>query len=371
MRNNYASALCVTCHNKTYWQSSSHRTSGATWNGQGTDPWPHTAETTVAGNACENCHALHGAGTKPRLLNFADEEQNCYSCHNGNVAAATKNIQPEFNKASVHPILTTSGIHDPTEDLINPTRHVECVDCHNPHASRSATASAPNAPGSLSGVKGANSSGGIADPIIREYELCFRCHGDSTGRGPARVTRQFVQTNTRIEFNSSSASFHPVVTTGKNPNVPSLISPWTTASLIYCTDCHNNNQGPGAGGTGPKGPHGSSYIPILERQLALTDYNAESSGTYALCYKCHSQSSILGNQSFKEHQKHIVGEKTACTTCHDPHGVENKPHLINLNTTYVTPSSSGRLEFIDSGQYRGSCYLTCHGQDHNPKSYSP
>jgi len=371
VRNNQASALCVTCHNKTYWQTSSHRTSSASWNGQGTDPWPHTAETTVAANACENCHNPHGAGTRQRLLNFADEEQNCYSCHSGNVASVTKNIQTEFNKASTHPILNTSGIHDPTEDLINPTRHVECVDCHNPHASRSGTASPPNAPGSIAGVTGVNISGAPADPIIREYELCFRCHADSTGRGPARVTRQFVQTNTRLEFSSSSASYHPVVNAGKNPNVPSLISPWTTASLMYCGDCHNNNQGPGAGGTGPRGPHGSPYIPILERQLNLTDFGAESTGAYALCYKCHSRTSILGDQSFKKHKEHIDGERTSCTTCHDPHGVEGKTHLINFNTTYVTPSSSGRLEFIDTGQYRGSCYLTCHGKNHNPKSYSP
>ncbi|MBI5394576.1 MAG: hypothetical protein HZA91_04690 [Verrucomicrobia bacterium] len=369
VRNNYASALCVTCHDKTDWQGSSHRTSVATWNSQGTNPWPHTTETTVAANACESCHAPHGAGTKQRLLNFADEEQNCYSCHTGNVAS--KNLQSEFNKISVHPILNTSGIHDPAEDVINPTRHVECVDCHNPHATRSATASAPNAPGSLARVKGVNSSGGIVDSITKEYELCFRCHADSTGRGPARVTRQYIQTNTRLEFSSSSASFHPVTTTGKNPNVPSLISPWTTASLMYCGDCHNNNQGPGAGGTGPKGPHGSSYIPILERQLTMTDNSPESSGIYALCYKCHSRASILGDQSFKEHNKHIVGERAACTTCHDPHGVQGKTHLINFNTTYVTPSSGGRLEFIDTGDRRGTCYLTCHGKDHNPENYNP
>jgi predicted CXXCH cytochrome family protein len=373
VRNNYASALCVTCHNKTHWQNSSHRTSGSTWNRQGTNPWPHTAETTVAANACENCHAPHGAGTKPRLLNFADEEQNCYSCHTGNVAS--KNIQPEFNKISIHPILSTSGIHDPTEDVINPTRHVECVDCHNPHATRAATASAPNAPGPLSGVVGVNSSGGIVNPATKEHELCFRCHADSTHRGQARVTRQFVQTNTRIEFSSSSTSFHPVVTTGRNPSVPSLITPWTTASLMYCGDCHNNDQGPGAGGTGPKGPHGSSYIPILERQLALTDYNVESSGTYALCYKCHSRTSILGNESFPYHNKHIVEFRAACTTCHDPHGVESKPHLMNFNTTYVKPSSvGGRLEYNSTGTRHGNCYLSCHdkdgqNKDHGPKSY--
>jgi hypothetical protein len=49
--------------------------------------------------------------------------------------------------------------------------------------------------------------------------------------------------------------------------------------------------------------------------------------------------------------------------------VVGKTKLVNFNTTYVTPSSGNRLEFIDSGNGHGSCYLTCHGQNHNPKSY--
>ncbi|MDB6028068.1 MAG: hypothetical protein JWM68_4291, partial [Verrucomicrobiales bacterium] len=109
--NNNGSALCVTCHSLNSWQTSDHRISNKTWNGVGVNPWPHTDKTTVAANACENCHAPHSAGTKPRLLNFPQEEQNCFSCHSGNVA--TKNVEAEFNKPSTHPILTSSGLHDP------------------------------------------------------------------------------------------------------------------------------------------------------------------------------------------------------------------------------------------------------------------
>ncbi len=365
--NNSASALCHSCHNKSYWTDTSHRTSTKSWNGVPPDPWPHTDYTTAAANACENCHAPHSAGAKPRLLNFAGEETNCNDCHNGNVAG--KNIQSEFNKTSVHPIASTSGVHDPTEDLVNPPRHVECVDCHNPHAANATTASAPNASGQLSGVKGVNVSGAVVNPLTRQDELCFRCHADSTARGPARVNRQFVQTNTRLEFATGNASFHPVEAVGKNPNVPSLISPWTTSSLMYCGDCHNNNQGPGAGGTGPNGPHGSSYVPILERRLELTDYQTESSALYALCYKCHSRSSILGNQSFTVHDQHVRGADIACTSCHDPHGVASQPHLINFNTTYVTPSASGKLKYESTGPGSGRCYLTCHGRNHDPYWY--
>ena len=127
------------------------------------NPWPHTTYNNVADNACESCHAPHTAGTGPRLLNDAVEEQNCYSCHSGTVAA--KNIAAEFGKVSVHPITLTSGIHDPMEDPLNPPRHVECADCHNPHAATPASAVAPNASGALAGLKGVNPSGLVIDPL--------------------------------------------------------------------------------------------------------------------------------------------------------------------------------------------------------------
>jgi predicted CXXCH cytochrome family protein len=374
---NSASALCMVCHNKTWWSASIHKTAsgghgGSAWNGQPPDPWPHTEETTVVGNGCENCHTPHTAGTRQRLLNFAGDEQNCYSCHNGNLVR--RNIQAEFNKVSIHPVGNSPGVHDPTEDLVNPPRHVTCVDCHNPHAAKAGCADCHalhgvkpiTATGLLAGVKGVNASGAPVDPVTYQYELCFRCHADSVARGPARVTRQFVQTNARLAFAISNASYHPVVATGKNASVPSLISPYTTAALINCTECHNNSSGMQAGGSGPTGPHGSAYVPILERRQELTDFQAESSAVYALCYKCHSRTSILSDASFTKHNLHVVTRTTACTTCHDPHGVAAVPRLINFNTTYVTASSGGQLRFDAVAR---QCFLTCHGVDHNPKSY--
>jgi predicted CXXCH cytochrome family protein len=365
---NVASSLCLNCHDEKYWTDSSHAIATKTWNGNYPDPWPHTSETTVRDNGCENCHRPHSAGTKQRLLNFADEEANCYSCHNGNVAA--KNVQLEFNKASVHPVLNTSLVHDPTEDPVNASRHVECADCHNPHATVNQAATAPYAPGALAGVKGINATGSRVNPVVYEYELCFRCHADSISKGPARVMRQYVENNTRLVFAPGNASYHPVISNGKSTDVPSLMPPWTISSQVYCTDCHNNNTGPKAGGTGPSGPHGSVYVPLLERRQELTDFQPESSALYALCYKCHSRGVVLTSlQSFRYHAKHVIEKQAACTTCHDPHGVATKTRLINFNVMYVKPSSGNRLEFIDQGNRHGSCYLTCHGQDHNPKSY--
>jgi predicted CXXCH cytochrome family protein len=364
---NTASAMCLNCHTPNQWPTSSHATSMATWPGSGPNPWPHTSGTTVAANACENCHTPHAAGTRRRLLNFSPDEQNCYSCHSGTVAA--KNIAADFNKVSAHPIAQTSGIHDPTEDAINAPRHVACEDCHNPHADNNTTALAPMASGALAGVRGVSSGGTVIQRIQNEYELCFRCHADSGNRGPARVSRQFVQTNTRLEFNPANTSYHPVIAVGRNSSVPSLNPPWTTSRFTYCTDCHNNDQGPGAGGNGTKGPHGSSYIPILERQLLLTDFTAYNAGNFALCFKCHSSSVVVSAQgtSWQYHQIHIVTAAAACTTCHDSHA-SIQPHLINFNTAYVQPCN-GVLQYNSLGVNHGNCTLTCHGKNHIAQSY--
>jgi hypothetical protein len=250
-----------------------------------------------------------------------------------------------------------------------PIRHVTCADCHDAHAMNSTRAVTPNASGAIAGVTGVSAAGGVIQPIQREYELCFRCHADSLARGPATVTRQFVQTNTRLQFSTANQSFHPVEAPGRSVTAPSLIAPWQPTSLVACTDCHNSDQGPNAGGSGANGPHGSIFTPILERNLTTQDFQMESPQAYDLCYKCHSRTSILADQSFRFHSKHVVDDKTACTTCHDSHGVADAQHLINFNTTYVTPSSNGRLEYVSAGMLHGNCSLTCHGKDHPATPY--
>lgn len=142
---------------------------------------------------------------------------------------------------------------------------------------------------------------------------------------------------------------------------------------MYCTDCHNNDSGPGTGNSGPNGPHGSAYAPLLERNLTFTDFQPESQTAYDLCYKCHSRDSILADQSFQAasslgeprgHQFHVVTAQAACSTCHDSHGVQTSSRLVNFNANYVSASSNGKLEFISSGPGAGNCSLTCHGKDH-------
>ncbi len=367
---NVGSQLCIDCHQINSWLQTSHSLSGATWSGQAQDPWPDTDYTSVAENACQNCHTPHSVSGGPRLLRHEKEEDNCSACHNGRVAG--KDVMTVINELSSHRVQDTTLVHDPTEAAVVDSRHVECADCHNAHATQAARA-AGDVPAN---VRGVNLAGVEVSPAIATFEVCLRCHGDSPNQPPARTPRQHAQVNVRLEIQPNNPSFHPIAGPGRNPNVPSLISPLTEQSITGCTDCHNSNAAASVGGSGPEGPHGSSFDPILVRNYVTIDNTPESPANYALCYGCHSRDSILGDESFREHDKHIRGEDTPCNACHDPHGVSatqgnptNNSNLINFDTSIVSPRGNGDLRFVDQGDFSGTCYLRCHGFDHDNENY--
>ena len=152
-----------------------------------------------------------------------------------------------------------------------------------------------------------------------------------------------------------------------------MISPLSESSIIYCTDCHASDSADSTAG-----PHGSFNPHILKYNYETAEYTPESYLAYELCYQCHDRTTIINSGgSFGEdvHTKHIVEEETPCNACHDPHGINSgqvmtsdHTHLINFDTNIVF-SVSGNLEFIDDGNFHGTCYLRCHFRGHNPRSY--
>ena len=366
---NQRSGMCVSCHNLDGWSGSLHESSTASVSNAHDTYLKKSKYDTVADNGCSSCHRPHSAGGAERLMHFDKAEDNCLSCHDGSVAA--KSLRSEVSKGSGHDVSGSTDVHDIRESPLSSPRHVECVDCHNPHAVGDSTAQAPILPGAMNKVTGVTASGAITQHAQYEYEVCFKCHADNPNRVESDITRQITQTNTRFEFDPSNPSFHPVVAQGANKNVPSLISPLTVSSIVYCMDCHNSDSK-----SSVKGPHGSNYAPLLVRNYETRDYTAESEFAYALCYGCHSRNSILSGESFPKHREHL-DKDISCSACHDAHGISsaqgnstNNTHLINFDTTIVTEdASSGRLEFVDNGTFSGECYLTCHGEVHSPKSY--
>lgn len=367
-------ALCTTCHNLDLWKGSVHATSAATWQGSGTNPWPNNAFPTVAENACLNCHRSHAAGHAEWLLANNDEATNCTNCHDGSVAQ--KDVATEFTKPFHHPIETSQWVHQPQEDPLSMPRHVACDDCHNPHSAASVpTGTTLTVSGSQQHVSGVTIAGVTTDNAVYKYEICLKCHGEQE---PA--TTNFFRTdstrNIRLRISPSNPSFHPLVTPGKNPTIVGLVPPYTASSQIDCVDCHNSDTW-AAGSTEPRGPHGSNFESILAREYRTEDPVIESYASYALCYSCHDRTTLLQPGSGFPHDTHVVNDQASCAVCHDSHGSRNNTFLVDFMTRtrvgadVVTPSASGRLEFVPdpAGTGHGSCYLSCHGHEHNPSTY--
>jgi hypothetical protein len=188
------------------------------------------------------------------------------------------------------------------------------------------------------------------------------------------ITRELPQINTRLEFAETSPSSHPVTTPGFNEVAPSLLPPYEPGSMISCTDCHGSEEGTGASTESAVGPHGSVFEYMLVRNYVTIDETPESSTAYALCYGCHDRFSILNDESFGEHDKHIRGDDTPCSVCHDPHGISdtqggsaNHQFLINFDINVVSPTVFGELRWEEGDLGPGSsrCYLACHGVEHD------
>jgi len=342
---NDASQLCTSCHQM-----------GTT--------------TVSAHDQCSACHQPHSAPSGPYLLRARNTTQTCLKCHDGTHAGAA-NIGADLLGVSVH---DTDSPVDPPGDA---SEHTSCTDCHEPHTMGTGHGTAPLAHPNMGRVAGMDVSGVAVAAARNEYEACFRCHADGSTLQPT-VSRVIAQNNVRLQFSSGAVSFHPVTTSGRSTDVPSLRPGWTPASLTYCSDCHASDSGPANGGVGPGGVHGSTRSPLLAANYNTSDSSMESEFAYALCYKCHDRSSILADQSFPEHSKHIVDEQTSCSACHDSHGIassqgnpRNNSHLINFDRTIVRPDpATGRLEYVDLGMTSGECTLSCHGEVHSRTSYN-
>lgn len=166
-----------------------------------------------------------------------------------------------------------------------------------------------------------------------------------------------------LEFNTSNPSYHPVVGPGANPNVPSLITPLTESGVIYCTDCHRSDNT-----SSPAGPHGSIWPQILRDRYSKQDNLRESEILYRLCYNWHDRESILRNESFDEHKRHLENVDAPCNARHDPHGSYGFTHMINFDLNIVSPRN-GIILYKDLGTFTGRCTLICHGEDHNACVY--
>jgi predicted CXXCH cytochrome family protein len=413
-RSNSQGALCLACHDPTRiqpnalsgWSTAKHATATNTVSAAvGVGVYG-----TVAANACSSCHGSHQNAQGSENLRAA-EESACSPCHSGtNVSPAILNVMGVFTRAYTHPTTTVSGVHNAAESLpVNSARHAECADCHNSHAAalQAGSVSAPTLQGTLIGVRGYDASGAQI-PATKEYQICFKCHADSTnkvqngtyavyGRTATRYPQGTMpatypvspplpadQFNVRLQFTSTIG--HNVmgtsIVTTSNTTLRSFMlnangsnntnRPMTKTSQIYCTDCHDNDQSREFGGTGPNGPHGSSFQHILGLNLYIEPAaggSGNSAAGRALCNKCHNLTNL---NNIAPHDAHM---SYGCTTCHDPHGViggtpaANRA-MMNFDTAVVSKATANFGYFyLGPGTNQKGCYLRCHGENHNPYYY--
>ncbi len=361
------------------YQTSSHYNSSAFY-------WPGTGETSLStpkliwprrdrsalpsGNigSCLNCHTPHGvkaadaanaydaaspdgsggvpaamqtvASGNPSVMSdymiprqlVSWEETLCERCHDSS-GPSSKNIQDEINKRlpspsatarSGHPVDDTAlaGRHTASEAIPVANKHVECYDCHNPHAVKAPTGVLGDGDGGrVKGMKYVDISGvtqepapiGVRQPYI--YEVCLKCHGNTystfipdkawpSGGHTLRTTVLRSGTNCatninpassctdgsnkRLEFDTATNSldgfggtlagnraYHPVAAAGRNTSAAitrQLLGGLTNAKTINCTDCHNNDI-TGAGTFSGTTATPTYPGPVTQSNLRATDVN--------------------------------------------------------------------------------------------------
>ena len=411
--------------NQAMWTVSSHKTDG-----------------TANANTCLACHDNGHGSNKSTLIGpytkiadatadpMDEEEEFCLGCHGGTGVAAVKVHLSFSNNTNT---ATAFRKHDPTATYrkhLNEektgaafggtNRHVECVDCHNPHGARAyAATTAPTIYNELIGASGVTPTyAGAGAPTgfafnkntTYEYEVCYKCHSSFTTlptylptgwtgtADQADALRKITTggTNTQIadsrdmaqEYNPANASYHPVMAAGTNLNInAATFQPgWAFTSRMYCSSCHDNNQKATAGYG--RGPHGSQNLHILDAGTGAsgtsgfkTTHNGVNTTTSDFCSKCHQAASyISGNTSsrFPWHLYHVADvTKEGCYVCHDTHGSEQF-HLINFSrnqspTICITAVTTNTLSaFVHAaGTSANTCGVTCHGTSHGGKPYNP
>ncbi len=296
---------------------------------------------------CDNCHDPHGS-EYGRLSRYGEDTSGgpspdgmCLRCH-GDIAGSPGDTVSRldvwtngFERSSKHPIFSATGVHSDTENLGTTSRHVECVDCHDPHAARED--SVGNLSGPLLNVSGVTRSGSSlteVNPASEDWEVCYKCHSDYWGNldGSRDIAAEFYRT-AATGSTSGVYSFH-FVELNSNPNTSDQVSlhlaagavdhegnPWTNTSKMYCTDCHGTPSG-------ARGPHGSPYPALLKGSYDTTIETRAELPSDFICFRCHDES-WYKNDHVSRNPAHVVA---SCKKCHGVkvHGA-NRAHLIRTN----------------------------------------
>ncbi len=284
---------------------------------------------------CYNCHGTTGTGYNLSGKILTTDFAKTYK-HNVN-ADNTHNTATETGPASI-------GV-----------KHVNCIDCHDPHQAKAGVhAIGTNAPsGALTGATGVVATFSAANWIpptyaatftaaTAEYQICFKCHSAAnTNYASWGGTGAAAWTNVGLEFSTTNQSYHPVAgalpvtdpgANGSNRLAAAqLTNGWTPGMTMYCSDCHESDST-------THGPHGSAVKWMLAGTNKAWPYtsnaaNGTSSGTLftvntkttgngtpngLFCNNCHPST----NTQNAAHNNTGDHGTVPCVNCHIrvPHG---------------------------------------------------
>jgi len=253
---------------------------------------------------------------------------------------------------------------DETRSYLSANKHVECADCHNPHATMAGahTPRSTTLANVLKGVDGVNTPVWPAAWTIptlddarvtatAEWQICAKCH---SSYNTSLTGWSSNWTDLTKEFNPSNPSYHAVIGASKASGMGAYVNGWSYTSSITCSDCHFNN---GAAASDAKGPHRSGASGIVGR--SCTDCHNPLAGTSGFggpddsnLHACHYGWGCAGAMN--------------CNTCHVkiPHGAP-RARLIVLNSDdarYKDPSTPHENSWnLNTNNYSSSdCSGYCH-----------
>ncbi|HET6350964.1 MAG TPA: cytochrome c3 family protein [Coriobacteriia bacterium] len=397
--------------NKPFFPGFSKTQTGMTFKSSG-----HWTTTSSLKAGCENCHDPHGSDN-PELTAFTPttgataansrintgtaslEENLCYKCHGtGAVAVGGRQMDVQGPSTATYghqAMATYSKRHSNEETMgtngIAASRHVECSDCHDAHASVAGTHTAGASTAGLV-VKGAYgiqptfpASNWTAPSAVSynavqmtgtqaEALLCFKCHaGPGTPLGSVTTgSGTYTRTDLALEFNPNNFSVHNVMgsATGMKssftytdsggtsrtqtfaiPTANVFAAGWNQNSKVTCTDCHTGGTAAQA-----KGPHGSSVKYMIDpaytsdwRTAYLVNSgtgmrtSSDATGATVICAKCHDlYGTAFSNGAHGD--SHHRSSSRPCVACHIaiPHGWKRPRLLVNAARDAAPYLATGR-----------------------------
>lgn len=423
-----SACLASGCHDAAYlWPPGDYHTSwpgdGAAWarsaHGYSELPYPPADGRPVS--YCVQCHDPHGAvdptaGLHPSATRQL-EERGCLGrsgdpsggCHGSDASyrpGTAKDLASSFQRPFRHDIAATTKIHSwdwsdafpygkerrtiNSGDFRDGRRHVECVDCHNPHTALPGLhVQGENSAGpSLQGTWGVEPVYGpawgiptvfsvieIAGETGKEHHLCFKCHSYfAYGTTPPPGS-----TDQAREFNPANLSFHPIAgeiptssytsPSPTNGNIETMEGAWANGrhDRMTCSDCHTSGSP-----DDPAGPHGSFTEGILPEPAGEFDNG--------FCLRCHKASvyapdadpegtetgSRFDEQTTGDdeaaHYFHVVEEGVGCRQCHGGRQVAGAG--FTRGSIHGTNRFSGLMNGTRINQYLpGRCVSSCHGRE--------